>query len=338
MDTLRIQTPPLGITEVAWSDEDLVRRFTAVKEAVRAADEPWGHPILASRTAAALRHGWDGEPAVAHLVTVDGVDVAAAEYETTSWDNQHLAWLGADVHPAHRRRGYGEAVLAFLVDRARTEGRTSVGGNSWDAPAPRAFATRHGFEAKAVEVNRRQHLARVDQARLERLHADALAHAPDYELVRRVGATPAAELGALAEITAAINDAPTDDLDIEDEVFPAERVAAYENAWLGRGDRLMRVCARHRGTGELAGQTVVVVEAERPQVAHQHDTSVVRAHRGHRLGLLLKTEMLRWLAEDQPQVATVDTWNAESNDHMIGVNEVLGYEVIGRALAWQRPL
>ncbi len=328
----------MDITEVAWSDEDGVRRFTAVKEAVRAADEPWGHPILASGTAAALRYGWDCEPVVAILVTVDGVDVAAAEYETTTYDNQHLAWLGVDVHPEHRRQGHGDAVLAFLLDRARAEGRTSVGGNSWDLPGPRAWAARHGFEVKAVEVNRRQHLDRVDRAVLDRLHDEALAHAADYELVRRCGATPADELAAFAEMTAAINDAPTDDLDVEDEEFPPERVAAYETAQVGRGDTLLRVFARHRVTGELAGQTIVAVEGDRPEIAHQHDTSVVRAHRGHRLGVLLKTEMLRWLAEAQPQVRTVDTWNAESNDHMVGVNEVLGYEMIGRALAWQRPL
>ena len=328
----------MDITQVAWSDEDGVRRFAAVKEAVRAVDEPWSHPILASQTAGHLRHGWDGEPAVAFLVSVAGVDVATAEYETTSYDNQHLAWLGIDVHPEHRRRGHGDAVLAHLLDRARDEGRTSVGGNSWDAPAPRIWAPRHGFACKAVEVNRRQHLAKVDRAELDRLHAEALAHAADYELVRRTGATPAEELPALAEMTAAINDAPTDDLDIEDEVFPPERVAAYEAAQLGKGDHLFRVYARHRETGQLAGQTVVAVEGLRPHLAHQHDTSVVRAHRGHRLGVLLKTEMLRWLAEEQPQIESIDTWNAESNDHMIGVNRALGYEVIGRALAWQRSL
>lgn len=325
-------------TQVTWSDEDGVRRFAAVREAVRAVDEPWSHPILASQTAGHLRYGWDGEPAVPFLVTVDGDDVATAQYETSTYDNQHLAWLSVDVHPDHRRRGHGDAVLAFLLDRARSEGRTSVGGNSWDAAAPRAWATRHGFECKSVEVNRRQYLAKVDREELERLHEDALAHAADYELVRREGATPAEELPALAELTAAINDAPIDDLDIEDEVFPPERVAAYENAQLGKGDRLFRVYARHRVTGEPAGQTVVAVEGLRPHYAHQHDTSVARAHRGHRLGVLLKTEMLRWLAEAQPQIECIDTWNAESNDHMINVNEALGYEVIGRALAWQRPL
>jgi GNAT superfamily N-acetyltransferase len=328
----------MEIREVAWSDEDGVRRFAAVDEAVRAVDEPWGHPILASRVAGALRYGWDGDVPLAFLATAEGVDIATAQYETSTYDNQHLAWLSVGVHPEHRRHGHGTAVLQLLLDRARAEGRTSVGGESWDLPAPRAFAEKHGFVAKSVEVNRRQHLAKVDRAEIDRRYDDALVHATAYELVRRAGATPAEEMDAIARMTAAINDAPTDDLDIEDEVFPPERVTGYEIAQLGRGDALYRVFARHRETGELAGQTVVVVERERPHVAHQHDTSVVGTHRGHRLGMLLKADMLRWLAEAEPQVETVDTWNAQSNDHMIDVNEALGYEIIGRALAWQRPL
>jgi hypothetical protein len=48
--------------------------------------------------------------------------------------------------------------------------------------------------------------------------------------------------------------------------------------------------------------------------------------------------MLVWLAEIEPQLESIDTWNAESNDHMIGVNERLGYRVLGRALQFQRGL
>jgi hypothetical protein len=136
----------------------------------------------------------------------------------------------------------------------------------------------------------------------------------------------------------AINDAPRGELDMEDEVFTGERMRAYEEAQLGQDMRLYRVVARHRGSGELAAQTVVAVSADDPAWGEQHDTSVVRAHRGHRLGLLLKTDMLRWLRDVEPQLATVDTWNAESNDHMIGVNEVLGYRIMGRELSFQRSL
>ena len=83
---------------------------------------------------------------------------------------------------------------------------------------------------------------------------------------------------------------------------------------------------------------MVAVDVERPHLAGQHDTSVVRAHRGHRLGLLLKLEMLRWLDEAEPQVEQIDTWNAESNDHMVDVNETLGYRIMGRGLEYQKKI
>jgi hypothetical protein len=48
--------------------------------------------------------------------------------------------------------------------------------------------------------------------------------------------------------------------------------------------------------------------------------------------------MVRWLAEAEPQLASIDTWNARSNDHMIAVNERLGYRVMGEGVAFQRHL
>ena len=75
-----------------------------------------------------------------------------------------------------------------------------------------------------------------------------------------------------------------------------------------------------------------------PTVAYQYDTAVAPGHRGHRLGLLLKSAMVQWLRERNPDVLTVDTWNAESNSFMIEVNEQLGYRVVGRELQFQRRL
>jgi hypothetical protein len=173
---------------------------------------------------------------------------------------------------------------------------------------------------------------------VQQLYDDAAAVAADYELVRIAGRTPDELMDAVVELSAAINDAPTDDLDIEDDVMSAERVEAYETSVLAHGERLYRLVARHRETGELGGHTVVAVEEARPALASQHDTAVARAHRGHRLGMLLKAGMLLWLAEAEPQVESVDTWNAESNDHMIAVNEALAYRVMGRALQFQKTL
>jgi hypothetical protein len=47
------------------------------------------------------------------------------------------------------------------------------------------------------------------------------------------------------------------------------------------------------------------------------------------LGLLVKTAMLELLAQAEPQLKVIMTGNARANDHMIAVNEQLGYEVAG---------
>lgn len=328
----------MEIATFGADDHESVRRYVRVANAVRSADSPWVHPLTEHQLAGELRYGWDGEPAVPFLVSDGGADVAVGEYSTSTYDNLHLAWLNVEVHPAHRRRGHGSALLEHLMARARAEGRTSVGIAGWEATDLRPFAVRHGLEVKAVEVNRRQHFAEVDWARVEELHREARDLASAYELVRRLGPSPDDELEAIAEMAASINDAPTDDLDIEDEVYSPERVRAYETAQAERGQRLHRVIARHRETGELAGHTVVVVDGERPQFAEQHDTTVVARHRGHRLGLLLKADLMLWLRETEPQVESVTTWNAASNDHMISVNQALAYRAIGRELAFQRSL
>jgi RimJ/RimL family protein N-acetyltransferase len=72
----------------------------------------------------------------------------------------------------------------------------------------------------------------------------------------------------------------------------------------------------------------LAVEPGEPRWGHQALTAVTRRHRGHRLGLLVKTAMLEWLAEAEPQVERVETGNASANSHMIAVNDALGFEMI----------
>ena len=82
------------------------------------------------------------------------------------------------------------------------------------------------------------------------------------------------------EMASAINDAPLDDLDYEDEVFTGARMRAYEVASAGRRERLYRLVARHRSTGDLAAQTVVAVEIDHPERGHQHDGVELPTRRG----------------------------------------------------------
>jgi GNAT superfamily N-acetyltransferase len=328
----------MKLREFGPDDTSSVATFVEVGNASATVDAPWEHPDTPYRRAMSIRHGWDGEPG-RHFLALDGAaPVGIVVVHTSSYDNLDLAWLELKIHPAHRRQGLGSAALEAAYDVCGEMKRDLLGLDGWESDQTRRFAKAAGFDQKSQSINRRQHLAEVPGDGIAQLLAAADAMAGDYELVRFDGRTPDDLMDDVARMSDSINDAPLDDLEIEDEVYSPERIRAYETAQLESGFRFHRVVARHRRTGELAGHTVVTVDTERPEIGDQHDTTVAREHRGHRLGVLLKADMVRWLAEDEPQLATIDTWNAESNDHMIGVNDLLGYRIMGRQLEFQRRI
>jgi len=222
---------------------------------------------------------------------------------------------------------------------AKARDRRLVVANSWDGTAGVEFAKAMGMDRASQDVKRTQQVPAVDETQLSALRATCGRHADGYEIIRMSGRTPSEMLTPVAAMVGAINDAPIDDLDIEDMIFTPDRIQAFENAQIvHRHRRMYRVVARETGTGELAGHTYVGVDGQRPWHAVQFDTSVVRGHRGHRLGLLMKTEMLSWLREVEPNLEQLDTWNAASNGYMIGVNETLGYRVVAEIVGWQQHL
>lgn len=321
--------------DVSSVSERRLAGAAAVREAARAADRPDRLPETVSAYRGRLRHGYDGDASVL-AVALDGERVTGvAEVELPTWDNTHAAYVDVTVDPRLRRRGIGRSLFRASLEWVRARDRTLVVGESGDLPAAVAFAKAMGMELASEGVERTQLMSTVDRIRLDEVFAGALGHAADYELVRLPGAVPEDLLGEVARMTAAINDAPLDDLDLGDEVYTPERIRAFEAAHHARGFRLYRVVARLRSTGEFAGHTLVAVVAEQPWYCWQLDTSVLRAHRGHRLGLLLKIDMLRWLAAVEPQLERIVTDNAASNAHMIAVNELLGQRVTGALLGWQ---
>jgi GNAT superfamily N-acetyltransferase len=322
----------------AGAAAELVEGAAAVQESARADTCPWHPPVSVQTFRAGLVHGWDGDPAAFTVAVEGGRVVGVLEVGQPRWDNHHVGHLGVDVLPGFRRRGIGRALFAAGAEQARDEGRTTLMGDAWDLPAAEAFCRAVGLEHGTREAERRLDLGTLDRALVADLHREALVRAGGYELLRLPGAVPDPLLEPMAALTAMINDAPTGELDVEDEVYTAERIRAFEVAQAGYGRRMYRVVARHRGTGVLAGHTVVAVHGDQPWYGGQYDTSVAREHRGHRLGLLLKTAMLGWLAEAEPQLRCIDTWNAVDNTHMVALNDALGCRVMATASGWQRGL
>jgi RimJ/RimL family protein N-acetyltransferase len=324
----------MKLVEFGPDDADHLAAYVRLDSAISALDCPWEPPLTAYRHTMYMRHSWEGEPG-RWFVAYDGPDaIGTASIDVSDYDNLELAWLSVRVSPARRRRGHGTSILAHLEPLAGELGRPLLGIDGWDSKATYGFAIAHGYEHRSAEVRRLQVVNEAPDPRP--IRDEALEAAGDYELIRVEGYSPDDLLPGLVELTSAINDAPFDALEWEDEIYSPERVRAYERAQIESGFRFRRIIARHRDTGEPAAHTVAEVDDAQPEIGHQHDTSVLRAHRGHRLGLLVKTEMMLWLAEVEPQLERIYTFNAESNAHMIAVNERLGYRPLGRVLEFQR--
>lgn len=330
----------MRLVEVDPYDEGQLEVLTRLYEDVRACEDPEAFVCTVADTRNEVRHGFDLQPPRTTLLLDDAGDAVG---QLTIWvpvhDNRHLVNGSFSVRPDRRGQGHGTRLLAELQRRTLELGRTTlwVGVDADDASST-TFLAEHGFSLASRDARRHQVLADVEAGTLDALERDAAEHARDYVLERIDPPYDDALLAELIMVTAAINDAPMGSLVFEDEVFDLARMRDAERARVLRGERMRRVVARHRMTGEVAGHTYLVVRPWAPQEAYQYDTAVARNHRGHRLGVALKIEMLRWLAEGEPQLEVIATWNNVDNTPMISVNEAMGYRLSRTFATFQRVL
>jgi len=317
-----------GLVRFVRVKPDDMAQVTAVaniQEAVRHVDDPDAFPVIPEMLAAAMRYGWDLDPAEHYLYVPDDADepVGAMAVDLPTRDNLHLVWAQIWVHPNNRRQGHGSAIMNEVLRIAHEAGRSTIWvGTAEDDQGAQHFVQKFAFRYASHDARRRQVLAEVDKNEIQRLWSLAQSAATDYRLERLGWPTSDENLSELVEVTAAINDAPMGDLTYEDEKFDLKRLQDRETALMGRGDRGYRVIARHRRTGEVGGHTMMITSPLQPDSGGQADTAVARQHRGHRLGLLLKIEMMHWLAEAEPQLKIIETWNNVDNDFMIKVRWV----------------
>jgi GNAT superfamily N-acetyltransferase len=313
-----------------WADDDRAGSCHDLMVAALAADDPGLPPMSRVVFDGWLRTGWTGEPRETWLgYGPDGSVAGWYLLEVPDRDNRHLGILETFVDPARRRRGFGTALLRHAAERALADGRPLLTGAAVLESPGESFARSLGATAGLTEVRRRLDLAAVPAGLIAGLRASAQAAAAGYTLVSWTRPTPEEYLDQIVAIELAMADAPHD-ASWEQPAWDAERVRATDRR---RGLQQLRsyaVAARHDATGDLAGVTHVEVAPDQPAWIYQGLTAVVRAHRGHRLGLLVKLAMMEWLARAEPQGRWIVTGNAETNEHMIAINEALGYQRFGR--------
>lgn len=325
----------MQVSRIDPADPTAFDAWFAVRDAAQRHDQPSG-PFWTSTEQRAL--ATDPSPANRRLhwvAAVDGCCLGAAQLELPQQDNLHLGNAKVDVHPDFRRRGVGTLLLAAVEEAARGGGRRSLVipvEEPYDRAAPPPpgvrFLERHGFTRRLDDVRRDLSLPGDDE-RLTALREEAAHRSQGYRLTGWRDRVPADLVDERARLgSRLVADAPTGELDVEPERWDAARVRAQEDAILAMGRNLWGMGAL-APDGTLAGYTEIAASVDDPGWAFQWDTLVDPAHRGRRLGMLLKVANLRAFTTERPAAHHLVTWNAESNAHMVAINDALGFVPVG---------
>ena len=270
---------------------------------------------------------------------VDGGVVGALRLILPTKDNPTVAIVDVAVHPEHRRRGIGTTLLAEGIRLARAAGRTELIAEI-DEPGPdtagRAFALRHGWTCDLLET-RRDLVLPPDEQRLSGWRARRGRRAPATSWSLWRDRTPDELLDDRAVLEQRMTtDAPHGDLPVEEEHWDGARIREYEAVHVARGRTVLSAGAVT--DGRLVAFTDLQIPLAQPERAHQAGTLVLREHRGHRLGALVKAAVLRELAATLPEVRRISTYNSDSNLPMVAVNEALGFRPAGHLSSWSSPV
>lgn len=302
-------------------------------------------PWMLEEVRADFRADNPGEKVRVWSGVVDGDVVVTAAMFLPLMDNRHQAWVELNTRPDVRNRGHGSSMLEHLVEVARGHERTTLLAEAaypYAAPTDGAgepnadFLTRRGFTFALGDVQRLLDLP-VDAVLLDTLIAESEPHHAGYELRQFRGPVPEDIIESFGELVGSlVTEAPAGEVEWEPELFDATRIRADEAIFAAsKRTKYTTVAIRD---GVVAAYTELVVPEHDPGKVFQWGTLARPEHRGHRLGLAVKARNLRWLQQERPDLKRLSTYNAEVNEHMIGVNELMGFRPVERLGEFQRKI
>jgi GNAT superfamily N-acetyltransferase len=301
--------------DIATLSDDVMRRLHEVMTQCRTQENPEEPPRTLSETEAFLRHPPDTEDRDHRIAESAGQPVGFAQLGVMHGSPAGRVELL--VHPNHRRRGHGTALLEAVLAQARARGAEKlIAGHATEAGS--LFAAAVGATDDHREVRSLLRLPLPND-----LEPEPVA---GYALRTWVGATPEPLLESYARAREAVNDAPQS-FDHERVVWDTVLVRDLEAA-VERRNREMRVTVALDGEGEVRAFTELRVSRAPDSIAGTEDTAVVAEHRRRGLARWVKVESLLQLQRDRPDVSLVGTMNAEENLPMRNLNHTLGFSPV----------
>lgn len=336
----------MDISLIAPTDRDALRQVHELFELVRATETPELAPVSEQQYARSLEHPPPDSEYRCYAAVEDGAILGLMWLYLPSKENAHYAEAELAVHPAHRRRGVGTALHDHFLELARDEGRselvvmarTAVKGGPSRPDAGARFLEKRGFTVGQTEIGRNLKLADIDLDEEERLWQEAVSAAADYELVSWIGRCPEEYLDGLGRINSMIfAEIPLGDVDLRPRTVDAQFIRTSEDRAEANQNALIRTIAVTKGGKDVVANTLIYAHEGQADV-DQAITIVDPAHRGHRLGLLVKIANHRQLREHFGHVTTMWTGNADDNTNMGAINELVGYRPVDVRVHYKRKL
>jgi GNAT superfamily N-acetyltransferase len=336
----------LEIRRVDPHDLDTLRQVHELLEAVRATETPEIAPTPERHYAGALQHPPPNSEHRCYTAVEDGIVLGQHWIYLPLKENTHYAEAELAVHPGHRRRGVGTALLDHVLELARDEkrselivmARAAVAGGPHRPDTGARFLERHGFTAALTEIARSLRLDTVDADTEQRLWDESIGFATDYELVSWTGRSPEQYVEGLGRIDSQIfAEIPLGDVDLRPRTIDADYVRAREDRAEAQGNLLIRTIAVHRASGDVAANTLIYAHDGQAH-ADQAITIVDPAHRGHRLGLLTKLANLRQVREHHRYITAIWTGNADTNANMVAINDQIGFRPVDARISYKRAI
>lgn len=251
-------------------------------------------------------------------------------------ENLDLAWLALEVPAEGRRQGADVALFEAVAKRCVAAGCTRLALQIYEELDPSSFAEKFGGRLVSTSLDSAVDLNEIDGSAYESWAAPSEKNA-GYRLVHWIDRCPDDLAGSFCKAMDAMHDQPMGGLDYEWVGNTVERLRIDEEFTRRHGVR-RHVLAAVAADGQVAGYNSVMTIPDESNTADIWDTGVVRAHRGHGLGLRIKAAAALWLLETRPSTRWVVTANNATNQWMIAVNRKLGYQVISTRHRYEFPI
>lgn len=313
-----------------WSPADApdreIEAWLRAMNAVLAVDLPDEPRWKADQLRDYLGVAMPGEERVAWVAEDGGELIGYLGAVMLGYDSTGIVCVELFTHPDRRHRGVAAELLTTAARYAAERGQDTITTEVVDGTSAVDFYAARGFHRTATEDSALLDLTSVDWRHVAKLAGRTSA---GYEITNYPGGPPESLLASYADAKLVTRHTPVADVEWH-AGFEADRLRDSLRTLRSRGLRPYVAVAVHTASGEVAGLTELVVPAHRPRRADQYDTIVTPAHRGYGLGLAMKAHLLVELRTAEPQVDSVQTWQAERDEPMLRVNADLGFRHVHR--------